>query len=206
MHSQTIWTAALCIALFNSCLSAKLNEELVSEEELVRKERIFLAHRASIYDCFKKYIEYSDFVDSETFVTASSVEKFKDLFVDNAKVWNDYLWEPKFEYASVYADQVYYYHRVKGLKVEFDEDVLDEIAEMNREDYVVNIDTSVPSNHIYKYRFKARKGVFYILNKELKVIYYDEPVNYNLEFIFHISDEEPTAKIMDILPVSSEDK
>ncbi|WP_235299136.1 hypothetical protein [Portibacter marinus] len=159
-----------------------------------------------IADCFKLYMDYSDFIDSSSFVTARNVEDFKKLFIDNARVWNDYLWDPKLEYANVYADQVYYYHRIKGLKVEYDEDVLEQLSKINLEEMLKDIDDAEPNDITYKYEFNARKGVYYILNKENKVIYYNEPVEYDLNFIFHISTEDQMAKIADILPIDFQSK
>jgi len=200
-----IWFFTASSIFLFSCKSSSKISTKIPDVESERIEKEFRKHRRWVYDCFKRYIDYSDFLDTSQFVTGKSVETFKSLFVHNAMVWNDYIWEPEFEYASVYADQVYYYHRIKGLKVEYDDDVLVRLYKMDRDQLLKNIDRSDPDKPTFKYSFKTRKGIYYILNKEQKVIYYDEPIDYYLEFIFHISSEDNKARIIDILPAEKED-
>jgi hypothetical protein len=149
----------------------------------------------------KEYMECSNFLDDNQRVSAESVERFKKLFFDNATVWNDYLWEPKVEYAKVYADNVFYYHRVRGLKAEYNEEDLESILDTPREAFNPKVDNTDTSYHTFRYEYDIRKGLYYILNKENRVLYYDEPIEFDLRFVFYVSSKEKWAKIMDILPV-----
>jgi hypothetical protein len=195
--------ALLCFLI--SCYSSIKQEEPlsnklgISEEEMNKR---FLYHRRLMYEAFEKYIAYSDFRGENGRVTAESVERFKELFLDNAKVWNDYAWEPELIGAKVYADYVYFYHRIKGLKVEYEKDILNKFFSGHIEDFNPKVDTTDPSNHTFRYEFRVKKWTYYILNKENKVIYYDEPIEYELDFIFYVSSKEKWAKIMDILPAT----
>lgn len=193
----------LLSVLLISC-SPKIESNLdLTGSEKEDFEKAFLHHKRWMYDCLKKYIDYSSFVDSSSRPSIEIVEEFKNLFISNAKVWNDYLWEPKYEYAGAYADQVYIYHRIKGLKVSYEDDVLDKFYTLEYEDLNPRLNESDPDNTIYKYTYRIKKGVYYILNKELKVIYFDEPIEHELDFVFYVSEKEKKAYILDILPAKN---
>ena len=192
-------------ALFFSCQSVNIEREKISEVEEVSEEELkkrFLYHRRLMYECFKDYMEFSSFQDTNGRVTDESVARFKELFLGNARVWNDYAWKPEMVDANVYGDYAYIYHRLKGLKVEYEAEVLNRFFKAYREEFNPTVDNTDVSNNTYRYVFRANKKIYYILNKDNKVLYYDEPMEYELDFVFYVSSKEKWAKIMDILPVT----
>lgn len=192
----------ILICLISKSTNAQVNngfsESGLSETEINSR---FLFHRRLMHQCMKDYMEYSSFQNENKRVSSETIERFKDLFLDNARVWNDYLWEPKMEYARVYADIVYFYHRIHGLKVQYDSEELERMLSTTFEAFNPRLDNTDLSNHTFRYEYKIKKGIYYILNKKDQVLYYDEPIEYDLQFVFYVSSKEKWAKIMDILPV-----
>lgn len=203
VHRFFLGNILFAILFAGACKSIPIEQkeisgmEKVSEEEMSRR---FLHHRKLMHDCFEKYMEYSSFQDSNSRVTSETVANFNSLFLDNANVYNDYLWKPKMVSAKVYADEVYIYHKLKGLKVDFEENVLNRFYSLKLESMSPTVDGTDISYNTFRYVFRAKKGMYSILNLDNEVLNYDEPIEYELDFVFYVSSKDNWAKIMDILP------
>lgn len=190
--------------LFATCKSTVAQgidrSDMDDVSELEKRSR-FLLHRRLMHNCLKEYMEASTFRNEKNRVSSETVLEFKNLFLDNAKVWNDYAWEPHIEYATHYADNVFEYHRIRGLKVAYEEEDLKRLLTAPIELLNARVVTTDPSFHTYRYEYNISKRSYYILNKEKQVIYYDEPLDFDLKVVFYVSSKDKWAKIMDILPV-----
>ncbi len=116
------------ITAFSSCMiksgelaSNKHDDAPLNEEEL--KERVN-KHRRLMYECFKDYMAFCTMKDSSGTVTTRSLNNFKSLFMQNAKVWNDVSIDPRMNSANDYADFIYDYMEGEGVKVSFEKDIV----------------------------------------------------------------------------------
>jgi hypothetical protein len=186
--------------------SKKINEipqEIESEKTISDeyKEKLFSQHKRLMFECFKNYMEYSTFRDSTGNVSTEAVVLFKELFIDNAKVWNDVVLEPSMIEVNAYADEIWLYFNDTGVNVEYNKNIINEFFTPYSEQFEPVIDKSDPELKTMKYRFKTKKRVYSILNSENEIVTHEKPIEYDLIFIFHVSTSSSKwAKIIDIIP------
>lgn len=203
-YSRYLFLLLVCGLTWLSCQPKTTTNLIIKPEVEYSKQdlsRAFNRHKRFLAECFKEYMEVSSFQNDKGYFDEAKVEKFKDLFMPNAKVYNDVVWQPDMIEANRYADNVWLLMQPYGIKVEYEEDVTEAFYTAYSERFEPIFDLADSTLNSMQYKFKTTKKVYHLLNKHDEVVRYDEAISYDLEFIFYVTTgEEKWAKLVGIIP------
>ncbi|MEY4903988.1 MAG: hypothetical protein RLZZ292_1803 [Bacteroidota bacterium] len=142
--------------------------------------------------CIQAYTQACSLIDTTTNeVSAASMERFKDLFLQNAKVWNDISETPTLISTSDYVGAAYIYLKNEGINTRF----LNEYNFLKGEYAMKSDSTEKPR---YYQKVQLEKILYNGLDQKKRLKNYRKGRKFYLEFDIYVNDDEKRAFIMNI--------
>ncbi len=162
------------------------------ESERIKQIEIKQQRKYWVGKCIQAYIQACSLLDTTTNeVSAASMERFKDLFLQNAKVWNDISETPTLISTSDYVGAAYIYLKNEGINARF----LNEYKSIKGEYAMKSDSTEQPR---YYQKVQLEKIIYNGLDQKKRLKNYKKGRKMYLEFDIYVNDEQKRAFIMNI--------